>query len=121
MQTTKHSSKMISLSFPPAILNPNARPHWRSLSRAKRSYRMECFIEAKRQGIKKIEPRCPIAISLTFYPPDRRARDQDNMLASMKSGLDGIADALGVDDRNFQLTYHVSPETENRVAVEISL
>jgi crossover junction endodeoxyribonuclease RusA len=111
---------MIYLSFPPAILSPNARPHWRRLAEAKKSYRMECFIEAKRQGVKKIQPRCPIAISLTFYPPDKRARDQDNMFAAMKSGLDGIADALGVDDRNFQLVYHVSPEPKNRVEVEIS-
>jgi crossover junction endodeoxyribonuclease RusA len=111
---------MIYLSFPPAILSPNARPHWRRLAAAKKAYRMECFIDAKRQGIKKITPAGPITVSLVFYPPDKRQRDWDNMLAAAKSGLDGLADALGVDDRNFQLVYHVSPEPKNRVEVEIS-
>lgn len=38
---------------------------------------------------------------VTFYPPDNRRRDTDNMLASIKVGLDGIAAASGVDDRGW--------------------
>lgn len=33
--------------------------------------------------------------------PDRRARDRDNLLAASKPSLDGIADALGVNDARF--------------------
>lgn len=117
---TRKIVRMISLRFPPKELSPNARPHWAKLAKAKRSYRMECFIDAKRQGIKKLATQKPLTISLVFYPPDRRRRDWDNMLAAAKSGLDGLADALGVDDRNWKLSFSVSPEPLDRVSVEIS-
>jgi crossover junction endodeoxyribonuclease RusA len=44
-----------------------------------------------------------LRVSLDFRPPDRRRRDLDNLLASMKAGLDGLADALGVDDSRWRL------------------
>ena len=37
-------------------------------------------------------------LQLMFFPPDKRKRDLDNMLARMKSGLDGFFDALEIDD-----------------------
>ncbi len=44
-----------------------------------------------------------ISAQYTFYPPDRRRRDQDNYSAAMKAYQDGVADALGVDDSCFQM------------------
>jgi len=44
-------------------------------------------------------------LSFTFCPPDKRRRDRDNLIASMKAATDGIADALGIDDANFTATY----------------
>jgi crossover junction endodeoxyribonuclease RusA len=38
---------------------------------------------------------------LEFYPPDRRPRDDDNMVASFKAGRDGIAQAMGINDKRF--------------------
>jgi crossover junction endodeoxyribonuclease RusA len=46
----------------------------------------------------------PIAVAITFRPPDKRARDLDNMLAAIKPHLDGVADALHVNDARFVLT-----------------
>ena len=43
-------------------------------------------------------------ISIEFCPPDRQRRDLDNMLSSNKATLDGLSDALGVDDSNWTLT-----------------
>ena len=40
-------------------------------------------------------------IHIVFYPPDKRHRDLDNMLASVKYGIDGIAEAWGINDRVF--------------------
>lgn len=111
---------MILLPFPPKELSPNARLHWAKTAKAKKSYRMECFIEAKRQGIIKQSTNKPIKVSLVFYPPDQRKRDWDNMLAAAKSGLDGLADALGVDDRHWWLSFSVSKEPKNQVSVEIT-
>jgi hypothetical protein len=43
-----------------------------------------------------------IPISLLFMTPDKRKRDADNMLAASKSLLDGVAQALKVDDSRFK-------------------
>lgn len=40
-------------------------------------------------------------IELVYCPPDRRARDTDNMVASSKGIIDGIASAIGIDDSQF--------------------
>lgn len=111
---------MIYLPFPPKSLSPNARLHWSAIAREKKAFRLECFFEARRQGITKLKEAKALTVALEFFPPDRRARDWDNMLAAMKSGLDGLADALGVDDRNWRLTFTVSEKPDNRVAVEIN-
>ena len=63
--------------------------------------------------------RDKVAIDLTFYPPDRRHRDDDNMLAAMKAGRDGLADALGVNDHKFKTSIEVAEEIGNFVRVEV--
>lgn len=45
----------------------------------------------------------PWVLCLDFYPPDKRRRDVDNLLASLKSALDGICDAWGIDDSRFRM------------------
>jgi crossover junction endodeoxyribonuclease RusA len=45
----------------------------------------------------------PLLVKITFRPPDKRRRDLDNALSSIKAGLDGVADAIGVDDRHWAL------------------
>jgi crossover junction endodeoxyribonuclease RusA len=52
----------------------------------------------------------PLRITLRVYPPDKRRRDWDNIVASLKSGLDGISDALGIDDSRFRLGIEMLPE-----------
>src|SRR3546814_7576318 len=44
----------------------------------------------------------PMALRIEFYPPDKRRRDLDNMLASFKYGIDAVAEAMGVDDSLFE-------------------
>lgn len=42
--------------------------------------------------------------SIAFHWPDKRRRDDDNAIASIKAYKDGIADALGMDDWNLRMT-----------------
>lgn len=42
-----------------------------------------------------------IALRLVFVQPDKRRRDRDNLLAAAKPQIDGIADAMGIDDSRF--------------------
>lgn len=90
---------IVTLAWPPRALWPNHRAHWSATSRAKRSYRRDAFYLA-RDNVDSLAP----TVALIFHPPDNRARDLDNMIAAMKAGLDGIADAIGIDDSKWKLT-----------------
>lgn len=92
----------VTLPWPPASLSPNTRQHWRALARAKKAYRHVCATQARIQGLRKIDAT-RLNVALLFVPPNRRAFDLDNLLARMKSGLDGLSDVLGVDDSNWTL------------------
>lgn len=38
---------------------------------------------------------------IMFHPPNRQSRDKDNLIARFKAGQDGLAEAMGVDDAEF--------------------
>lgn len=108
----------IKLPWPPKELNPNARLHHHALARAKAKYRAACGWEMKAQGVKQINASA-LHVSITFYAPDRRRRDWDNMLSSMKSGLDALSDAIGVDDSLWSITISKAKETGGYVLIEV--
>ncbi len=110
----------LSFPWPNPNLSPNARSrtHWKR-TRAIKAYRTGCGWEAKTQGARRIEADS-LSVVITFHPPDRRHRDRDNMIASFKSGQDGIADVIGVDDSKWVTTYHIGePVKFGRVVVSI--
>ena len=91
------------LGWPPSNLSPNARLHWAKLARAKKQYRNACFSVSKEQLKKFNTDNIPekLVLEMTFIPPDRRSYDRDNLVARMKSGIDGLADALKINDKRF--------------------
>jgi crossover junction endodeoxyribonuclease RusA len=97
-----------SVSFPPPILNPNTRKHWALVAKAKKTYRRDAHISALADGICKMTGVTSCKVRITFTAPDARARDRDNMIAAFKSGQDGIADAIGIDDALWVPSYHVN-------------
>jgi len=97
----------VELPWPPRELSPNARHDRRAIAGIRKRYRQQCWaltLSGKRKLDAWLEPQSSLHLVITFHPPDKRRRDLDNMLASMKSGLDGVADALGVDDAEWALT-----------------
>lgn len=112
----------VTLPWPPKDLSPNARVHWAKLAKVKRAYRHACRTLALQAGYSAFrrDDWGPLHVSLVFYPPDRRKRDQDNMLAAMKSGLDGLADAMQIDDRKFRTTFEVANEIGGMVKVRVT-
>ena len=98
------NANTVTLPWHPLSLNPNARAHWSCIARCKRSYRSSAFFASVRAFGYEPGFTAPLDVSITFCPPDNRGRDLDNMLASIKAGLDGIADAIKVDDRHWRLT-----------------
>ena len=63
-------------------------------------YRADCGWIAKLD-----KPPISFEFDVKFFPPDKRKRDFDNMIASFKAGQDGLADAWGVDDSLFKMHY----------------
>ena len=93
--------------WPPKALSPNARGHWSKKSAAAKAYRKACWALTLQSGF-RVDWEGEAHLWLTFFPPDRRARDDDNLIASFKSGRDGMAEALGIDDKRFRLHPWVS-------------
>jgi crossover junction endodeoxyribonuclease RusA len=93
---------IFEIPFPPAALSPNARLHWRGVAAAKKSYRRTVGLLAivARKGHKASGRQ---RLDFTFYPPGNHRYDRDNLIARMKAGIDGIADAMGMDDHNFDI------------------
>lgn len=103
---------LITLPWPDKSLSPNARKHWAALAGAKKKAREAAhYATLEALGVRAGDARASlagegrIALTVTFYPPDKRRRDDDNMVAAFKASRDGIADALQVDDRRFRPHY----------------
>lgn len=102
----------VELPWPPRALSPNARGHWAATAKVKKAYRAKCAHLGRQAGLQLAAgTSAGVRVHLSFFPPDRRGRDWDNLLASMKAGLDGLADAMGVDDRHWRLSFDVSDDT----------
>lgn len=95
---------IIKLPFPAAELFPNRKngKHWSATAAAKVKARDDGYYVAKQARGAFSDDGGAIPLSLVFLPPDGRRRDLDNMLAAMKASLDGVASALGIDDRRFR-------------------
>ena len=95
----------VVLGWPPTDLSPNARKHWAVVARAKKQYRKDCYSVSKEQlkKYKKETENIPerLVLEMTFIPPDKRSYDRDNLVARMKAGIDGLADALRINDKQF--------------------
>ena len=96
-------SQVIEMDFPPADLFPNRAKgrHWAALYQIRSDYRDQSYWMAKKQLKNWEHDGKPIKLDLTFEMPDKRHRDADNCLAAAKGALDGLADALLVNDKLF--------------------
>ncbi len=116
----------IILPWPDKRLSPNARLHWRAKVGPKQAAKIATgWAVAVTEGYQPTKAALlgtegPIALKIAFYPPDRRHRDDDNMIGSFKTARDAIAEALGVDDRRFRPHYFFEdPVPSGKVEVEI--
>ena len=106
---------MLVLPWPPKELSPNARVHRLAKARVARTYREACWALTKQS--KLVPPG--MHLKITFVPPTRQPRDLDNCLASIKSGLDGVADALGLNDKAFRpITIDLADSVGGMVVLE---
>ncbi len=95
----------IKLDWPDTRLMPNRKngKHWAATHVAIAQARDGAYRAARHAMAGKvfaIDGRTPMRV--TFVAPDRRSRDLDNLLAACKPHVDGIAQALGIDDKYFR-------------------
>ncbi|WHZ35737.1 hypothetical protein [Sagittula sp. MA-2] len=94
--------KEITLPWPNWVLHSNSRAHWAKVHTEKACARqmahMAC-LEAPR-----IERIPNATIFIEYYPPTKRG-DIHNVPSSLKAYIDGIADAMGCDDKGFTVDY----------------
>lgn len=92
----------ITLPWPDRKLHPNARTHWAVKRKATKAAREAGYLAAIIAGARNAEygPGM-LQVWIDGYASDRRRRDADGLLSALKPALDGIADAMGTDDRWF--------------------
>ena len=93
---------------PKLTLNFKRRHHWSKYYETARAYKATCFALTKkvlgRQRFAALD-----LVEIDFFPPDLRARDDDGMIGQFKNGRDGVADAIGIDDKHFRPAYRFHP------------
>lgn len=72
----------------------NLREHWHARAKRAKGHRLAACACFPRDRV----PSFPVVVTLTRVAP--RPLDDDNLRGALKAVRDGIADALGVDDRD---------------------
>lgn len=110
------------LPWPDRVLHPNARPHFMVLAKAKSAARAYAAFATKNKWHgRKFPETGRLHLWIDFFAPDKRRRDDDGLLSSMKAARDGIADALGIDDSRFVSHPYIKDETFKGGKVEIRI
>ncbi|MFT0547477.1 hypothetical protein ACMHYO_14240 [Allopusillimonas ginsengisoli] len=95
----------ITLPWPDAALFPNAKggKHWASFQAQKVRARHAGYYATKQAlGAKTFTPGDRMPVKVTFVMPNRINRDIEGCIGAIKHHVDGIATALGVDDKIFR-------------------
>lgn len=94
--------RVIELPWPSKHLTPHAKGHWRPKAEAtKKARALACAVALEKPRVK----RTPDAVIYVEYWPKAFRGDVHNMHGRMKAYLDGIADAMGCDDKKFRVDF----------------
>ena len=91
-------------ALPP--LTANQRMHWRRKADTVRDVRYAANVLARNAKLPQGVDHATVA--LHYVPRDRRRRDADNLVPTLKAACDGLVDAgLTADDTPDQMTKHM--------------
>ena len=116
----------VTLPWPAKEVFPNFRysHHWKKSWKQVQAQKDLAFWLASEQIGRQEVPRDHEGkwpVHLDIYPPNLRRRDEDGMEGACKSALDGIADALRVDDSRFTITHTIHPPRRPHGAVVVTV
>lgn len=80
----------------------NSREHWAAKHRRAKKERSTVYLKLRAKGS---PPALPATVVMWRAAP--RLLDSDNAVSAMKSVRDGVADWLGIDDRDDRVTWRV--------------
>lgn len=124
MTDDKKKQLVVVLPWPHRYLSPNSRVIWQAkyqVSTRARTLARLVTLERVGCGFKARPENSRINVTLVAHAYDKRKRDEDNLIASMKPYLDGIADALGVNDACFHFKELTFAETRRPPEMEVWL
>jgi crossover junction endodeoxyribonuclease RusA len=104
----------IELPWPYNALSPNGQgtKNIHARNRYFQKYKKEAFYLAKTMKPSK-------NLIITFHPRSK-AQDKDNAIAWFKAGQDGLAEAWGINDRDFNIQYRMAEKgTRKNPRVEV--
>mgnify|MGYP002737680025 CR=1 FL=1 len=109
---------------PSPALSPNMRVHWATKMRAVATFRQVARVAAlasttaDERATLTASPTIGYRVRVSWEPGRRGMRDEDNVLAACKAALDGIADALEIDDARLKIRgIDIDRETREGVTV----
>ena len=122
----------VTLPIPDRCLSPNRPSHWAVKAKAAKRQHAVAFCETAEvlhdltihggtMSKSDLRSAATLGVRCRWFCRDRRRRDTDNLLASMKHAFDGIAEALGVDDRIFVHWPAVVGYDRDRPRVEVEV
>ena len=94
----------LSLPWPAPALWQNRPTHFMARSRAVKKHKHWAHNAAQAAGLKgKADPHARLVFA--FHPDPKSRADLQNMPATAKAYIDGIAECMGVDDRHFRCAF----------------
>lgn len=113
----------IILPWPSAHLSPNSRKHWTVRKKETKAARQLAWGIAKEAGWTGdgLPAEGRLHLWVDFYPPTRIGIDDDNALSRFKAYRDGIADALGINDKRFVSHPYVHDEVRKGGEVRVRI
>lgn len=118
---------VITLPIPDRAVSPNAgrgQSKWAAIKKSKvvKAHRSRARVEALAAIPPALRGDYWAGYSLAFFFKTNYFKDEGNAEGSMKSAIDGICDALGINDRNFnkvKLTTRAKDAVNPRVEITI--
>jgi crossover junction endodeoxyribonuclease RusA len=113
---------VFDLEWPDQDASPNARLHFMKKHRVLKKIRSNTCIYVT-YVLREANAQLPdgiVTLKVLFRPSARSRSDKDNLIATFKAYQDGIADALGIDDRKFDSDFQMAQRQGLRGSVVVT-
>ena len=99
---------IVNLPWPDRKLVPNARVFWAAKAKEVKRHRRLAFMAAldlqeQIPAAVRANEEASIYYTISYEPKINRKRDEDGVIAACKSYLDGVSEAIGINDCRFHI------------------